>query len=182
MQMIEGEDLGGTRPALTEAQLAARKAAVERHQAELNGFSNLTPDQLAQSDKPPTWMDVYNVFNTSHIAKYGIPMNRAWSDNAGDAKTAIDNLYTQGLAAWNTAHKQNVPVDQSVIGVNAQPNQYTPEKHSSMFGDLLLPILAIAAVVVGAAVVVAAVVVGGCCCGCEKNLKKYICNACIYAN
>ena len=88
MQVINDEEFGATRPALTQEQLDARNRYAAQHRAEVDAFSNLTPDQLAKNNNPPTWMDVYNVFNNSHVAKYGIPMNRAWSDNAGDAKTA----------------------------------------------------------------------------------------------
>jgi hypothetical protein len=111
---------------------------------DLNAFNNATPENLAAQKTAPTWNDVFNAFNTTHKAQFGKEINRTWNgdQDAANAKLLIDNRYQEGLAAWNKANNGNVAVDKSVLGVDAQPNSYTPDKHND---NNFLKFLALAA-------------------------------------
>jgi len=109
-------------PILTAAQL-------EQKNKDLTAFSSLTPEQLAAKKTPPTWNDVFDAFNTQHKAVYGKEINRTWNtdQDTKSSKLAIDNLYQQSVDAWNKANNGSAKVDTTVLGVNAQPNTYTPD-------------------------------------------------------
>ena len=111
------------------SEIAAQKAAADERAKNLNAFSSLTPEQLAAQKNPPTWNDVFNAFNAQHKAVYGKEINRAWNSDqdAQNSKLAIDNLYQQGVDAWNKANNGSAKVDTTVLGVKAQPNSYTPD-------------------------------------------------------
>jgi hypothetical protein len=111
------------------SEIAAQQAAAAEREKNLNAFSSLTPEQLAAQKNPPTWNDVFNAFNAQHQAVYGKEINRTWNSDqdAQNSKLAIDNLYQQGVDAWNKANNGNATVDTKVLGVNAQPNSYTPD-------------------------------------------------------
>jgi len=156
-----------TRASAASSQAAAVKAAASAA-ASKNVFNNLTPQTMASGAAPPTWTDVFNAFNTQHKAVYGKVINRPWNSDqdSQNAKLAIDNLYKQGLDSWNKAHNQNIPVDNRFLGVNVQPNSYTPDKSQGLdpfavIGGLALSFLlpgvgsAIAAELVGAGVIAA---------------------------
>lgn len=111
------------------SEIAAQKAAADERAKNSNAFSSLTPEQLAAQKNPPTWNDVFNAFNAQHKAVYGKEINRAWNSDqdAQNSKLAIDNLYQQGVDAWNKANNGSAKVDTTVLGVKAQPNSYTPD-------------------------------------------------------
>jgi len=110
----------------------------------ISAFENLTPEKLALQKSPPTWYDVYSKFNDFHIAKFGRGVNRAWNADidAANAKANIDNIYVNGLNAWNKANNSNVAVDTRFLGADSQPNSYTPDKPND---NSFLKLLALAA-------------------------------------
>lgn len=119
-------------PILTAAQQ-------EQKNKDLTAFSSLTPEQLAAQKNPPTWNDVFNAFNAQHQAVYGKEINRTWNtdQDTKNSKAAIDNLYQQGVDAWNKANNGNAKVDTTVLGVNVQPNSYTPDvEYHGIFGQV----------------------------------------------
>lgn len=139
-KQIDG-DGGGTQMSAQEIA-----AAAAQQEALKNAFNNLTPQSLASGAAPPTWTDVFNAFNTQHKAVYGKEINRTWNSDqdAQNSKLAIDNLYKQGLDAWNKSHNQNIPVDNRFLGINVQPNSYTPDpKTKGFFGDFA-PVIGLA--------------------------------------
>ena len=115
---------------MSDAGSAATQSQIE---ADKNAFNNLTPEKLAAQNNPPTWNDVFNAFNTFHTAQFGRGINRSWTadQDAANAKLAIDDRYKAGLDAWNKAHNSNVPLDTSALGVDAQPNAFTPDKSNN---------------------------------------------------
>jgi hypothetical protein len=135
-------------PILTAAQQ-------EQKNKDLTAFSSLTPEQLAAQKKPPTWNDVFDAFNAQHKAVYGKEINRTWNtdQDTKSSKLAIDNLYQQGVDAWNKANNGSAKVDTTVLGVNAQPNSYTPDVQYhgllSQLGDMAKDIAPIVLAAVG---------------------------------
>lgn len=81
----------------------------------------------------PKWQDFYKTFQAGHQAQFGQDMNRAWTADAdaGAAKKSIDDQYLQALANYNATNGTNELPDASVLGVNAQPNTFTPTDHSN---------------------------------------------------
>jgi hypothetical protein len=53
-------------------------------------------------------------------------MNRRWNadGDAAGAKTNIDNEYLAAIVEYNKQCSTSVVADQTVLGVNAQPNSY----------------------------------------------------------
>ena len=88
----------------------------------------------------PKWQDFYKTFQAGHQAQFGQDMNRPWTADADSAATkqSIDNQYLQALADYNAKNGTNEQPDKSVLGVNAQPNTFTPTDHSNdgFFGPL----------------------------------------------
>ena len=88
----------------------------------------------------PKWQDFYKTFQAGHQAQFGQDMNRPWTADADSAaaKQSIDNQYLQALADYNAKNGTNEQPDKSVLGVNAQPNTFTPTDHSNdgFFGGL----------------------------------------------
>ena len=88
----------------------------------------------------PKWQDFYKTFQAGHQAQFGQDMNRPWTADADSAaaKQSIDNQYLQALADYNAKNGTNEQPDKSVLGVNAQPNTFTPTDHSNdgFFGPL----------------------------------------------
>ena len=138
---------GGGRPDDAEKHKMPTQEELDKQQAKMDAFNNLTPSVLAEQKDPPTWNQLYNVFNEGHIARYGKEMNRPW-DSDQDAKLAkatIDKLYTDSVAAWNEKNGGNAKIDSRYLGVQAQPNSYTPDpKNNGVFGSLM-PIIGMVA-------------------------------------
>lgn len=98
------------------------------------------------TDKAPSWLDVYNNFINSDEgwkrmqANYGGQMDRAWNadPDAAAQKLRFDDMYLQQLAEYNKSHGTNIEADKSVLGVNAQPNDWNRKKNDSggMFGGI----------------------------------------------
>jgi hypothetical protein len=138
---------GGGRPGNAEEHKMPTQEELAQQQEKTQAFNNLTPDVLAEQKTPPTWNDIYNVFNDSHKAAYGKEMNRPWDSDqdAKSAKATIDKLYTDSVNAWNQKNGGTAKVDQQYLGIQAQPNSYTPEpKNNGVFGSLM-PIITMAA-------------------------------------
>jgi hypothetical protein len=76
--------------------------------------------------RPPTWNDSFQRFQTAHIEKYGIGINRPWNSDgdSATAKTNIDNEYLKAIVEYNAQCRTSVVADQTFLGVNAQPNSY----------------------------------------------------------
>jgi len=130
----------------TEMSAEQMAAAAAQQEASRNAFNNLTPQALASKPTPPTWSDVFNAFNTQHKAVYGKEINRTWNSDqdAQNSKLAIDNLYQQGVDAWNKTNNGNVAVNTNVLGVNAQPNSYTPDPKTKGFLGDFAPVIGLA--------------------------------------
>lgn len=138
---------GGGRPGDAKAPPMPTQEEIDKQQAKMEAFNNLRPELLAEQKTPPTWNQLYNVFNEGHIARYGKEMNRPWDSDqdAKAAKATIDKLYTDSVAAWNEKNGGNAKVDTRYLGVQAQPNSYTPDpKNNGMFGSLM-PIIGMVA-------------------------------------
>lgn len=88
----------------------------------------------------PKWQDYYKTWQAEHQARFGQDMNRPWTADAdaAAAKKAIDDVYLKGLAEYNAANGTSEKPDASVLGVNVQPNTFTPTDHSNdgFFGGL----------------------------------------------
>ena len=137
----------GGRPDDAEKHKMPTQEELAQQQVKMDAFNNLTPEGLAEQKTPPTWNQLYNVFNEGHIARYGKEMNRPWDSDqdAKAAKATIDKLYQDSVNAWNQKHDGNAKVDSRYLGVQAQPNSYTPEpKNNGVFGSLM-PIISMAA-------------------------------------
>lgn len=137
----------GGRPDDAEKRHTLTQEEVDKQQAKMEAFNNLKPEILADQKDPPTWNQLYNVFNEGHIARYGKEMNRPWDSDqdAKAAKATIDKLYTDSVAAWNEKNGGNAKVDNRYLGVQAQPNSYTPDpKNNGVFGSLM-PIIGMVA-------------------------------------
>lgn len=89
-------------------------------------WEELTPAQQA-------WLTAYSEFNDSHVARYGIPIDRPWTNAAQSAKESIDARYKEIAAEYG------IPVDESLLGPNAQPNAYYPKPrhHGGIAGNLM---------------------------------------------
>ena len=138
---------GGGRPGNAEEHKMPTQEELDKQQAKMEAFNNIKPEILADQKDPPTWNQLYNVFNDSHIARYGREMNRPWDSDqdAKAAKATIDKLYTDSVAAWNQKNGGDAKVDSRYLGVQAQPNSYTPDpKNNGMFGSLM-PIIGMVA-------------------------------------
>jgi len=131
---------GGGRPGNAEEHKMPTEEELTAQQEKADAFNKLTPDVLAEQKTPPTWDQLYKVFNEGHIARYGKEMNRPW-DSDQDAKVAkatIDKLYQDSVNAWNQKNGGNAKVDTRYLGIQAQPNSYTPDpKNKGFFGDLM---------------------------------------------
>jgi hypothetical protein len=138
---------GGGRPGDAKAPPMPTQEEIDKQQAKMEAFNNLRPELLAEQKTPPTWNQLYNVFNEGHIARYGKEMNRPWDSDqdAKAAKATIDKLYTDSVAAWNEKNGGNAKVDTRYLGVQAQPNSYTPDPKNNGFFGSLMPIISMAA-------------------------------------
>ena len=95
--------------------------------------------QAAQGQNaPPVWNDLYKEYTNQDWFKkqqsqYGGQIDRAWNADDGTkaAKQAIDDLYTTRLGEYNKANGTNVQADQSMLGVNAQPNDWNHQQNPS---------------------------------------------------
>jgi len=101
---------------------------------------------------PPSWEDVFGQFNAAHQAQYGKPINRAWTadQDSAAAKLKIDDVYKQGVADYNAANNTDYPVYEPVLGLDVQPNAYTPsDDEKSWWVKNRGTVLGIAALAVG---------------------------------
>lgn len=124
-------DTSGLQKYLDE-QEAAKKA---KYLDQVKPGPQLTPEQLAQVGEvpaAPTWMDGYKSFQADHVRNFGEDMNRPWGADAdaAKAKEVIDQKYIDNLNAYNQRYGKSTQPDISVLGVDAQPNTYTPTDHS----------------------------------------------------
>lgn len=73
----------------------------------------------------PTWQDAFNEFDKAHRAEFDIGIDRPWAkdEDSAAAKQRIDQRYIDSLKAYDPT----LTPDQSVLGVNAQPNAYQPK-------------------------------------------------------
>lgn len=127
----ETQDWSGLQKYLDE-QEAAKKA---KYLDQVKPGPQLTPEQLAQVGEvpaAPTWMDGYKSFQADHVRNFGEDMNRPWGADAdaAKAKEVIDQKYIDNLNAYNQRYGKSTQPDISVLGVDAQPNTYTPTDHS----------------------------------------------------
>lgn len=81
----------------------------------------------------PTWNDTYQKWLAQHKAAFGgQDINRDWNRDA-DAqaqKMALDRQYLADLEAYAQQTGEAVTPDQSVLGLNVQPNTFTETDHS----------------------------------------------------
>lgn len=128
---FEGYEISGLQKYLEE-QEAAKKA---KYLDQVKPGTPLTPEQAAQigqAPAAPTWMDGYKSFQADHVRNFGEDMNRPWGADAdaAKAKEVIDQKYIDNLNAYNQRYGKSTQPDISVLGVDAQPNTYTPTDHS----------------------------------------------------
>jgi len=143
--------LAGKSPDQIKAQAQALGMTPQQvHSALTMGGMNVSLPQVQQymgtgsgatgGSKPPTWQDSYKLFQAAHQAKFGVDMNRPWTADAdaARAKEQVDQGYIQALAEYNKANGTDFKPDKAVLGVNAQPNTFTPTDHSNdgFFGGL----------------------------------------------
>ena len=84
------------------------------------------------SSTPPQWMDFFNNWYTNEYTPWayaagGNPYELSrWNTDpdAARQKLVLDKQYTDALAAYNQQKGTNIQPDQSVLGVNAQPNMW----------------------------------------------------------
>ena len=105
--------------------------------AGLNQYVDPHFNSLPDPSPPPAWVDFYNQFQAEHRANYGIGIDRPWNadDDAARAKQNIDNRYVQALQDYNQKYGTTIAPDQSVLGVDAQPNTYVPKPSSGGWLD-----------------------------------------------
>ena len=136
-----GLTLGGGDTAESRSAQAAREAALIAPVQPASGLlASASSSTQANVGPPPTWQDTYRLFLAAHQARFGVDMNRPWTADADAvrAKQQIDDDYLSALAEYNKANGTSVQPDASVLGVNAQPNTFTPTDHSNdgFFGGL----------------------------------------------
>lgn len=86
----------------------------------------------------PTWMDLYHEYTNQDWFKnmqkdYGGQIDRRWNADDGTrrAKQAIDDLYITRLGEYNKANGTNFAPDQSMLGADAQPNDWNHKQNSN---------------------------------------------------
>ena len=96
------------------------------------------PAVPVKSNVAPTWMDAYKSYISTpewlkQQSAYGGQIDRPWNadDGTRQAKSAIDTMYQDQLKQWNFDNGQNVGVDQSMLGADAQPNDWNRTRNAS---------------------------------------------------
>lgn len=90
-------------------------------------------------ENAPQWKDYFDKFQQDHRAQFGIGIDRPWNADpeAARAKEIIDAAYLKALEEYNQRTGHAVPPEAGVLGVDAQPNAYTPKpKQGGFLGGL----------------------------------------------
>ena len=118
-----------------DRQVGELQTEAARQQAEWDKKFGKTPAPI------PTWGDTYNAWAPLYEQRFGTMINRPWNADvdAQTQKLALDQQYIQAVRDYNTKHGTNYAPEESVLGVNAQPNVYfyAPEKSNKGVKTLL---------------------------------------------
>ena len=95
----------------------------------------------AAKEAVPTWGQVYNAWAPLHEKQFGKMIDRPWNADvdAQMQKTALDQQYIQAVQDYNAKHGTSYAPEQSVLGINAQPNVFykMPEKDDNGLKTLI---------------------------------------------
>jgi hypothetical protein len=134
---ISGESGVGI-PEVYSGRYADEQAAAQ--QAEREGMYLTARDPSAWTDSEKLWLMAYSEFDQAHRTNFGIPMNRPWrvDVDAQRDKLVIDDRARQLAAEYADQLGPDFAWDESLFGVNAQPNEPIQQRHRRRgFGGLL---------------------------------------------
>jgi hypothetical protein len=89
----------------------------------------------------PTWGETYGAWAPLHQQRFGTMINRPWNADidAQNQKLALDQQYIQAVRDYNTKYGTNYAPEESVLGIDAQPNPFyrVPDKDDDGLGAFL---------------------------------------------
>lgn len=124
-----------------------------RLQQEWDSLYGDTPEgKIIKENPPPEWMDVYSAWSNLYKEQFGSELlDRPWNADA-DAKAqkeALDQAYLAEIQDYNQRFGTNLQPDNTVLGVNVQPNAFYKEPEKKWYSNPFKVALAVAGLYFG---------------------------------
>ncbi|MBM4179605.1 MAG: hypothetical protein FJ211_09775 [Ignavibacteria bacterium] len=124
-----------------------------RLQQEWDSLYGDTPEgKIIKENPPPEWTDVYSAWSNLYKEQFGSELlDRPWNADA-DAKAqkeALDQAYLAEIQDYNQRFGTNLQPDNTVLGVNVQPNAFYKEPEKKWYKNPIKAALAVAALYFG---------------------------------
>jgi hypothetical protein len=135
-------NLATTNEANALTQLGELQKETARRQAEWDKTYGTTAEAKAlAAQELPTWGNIYGNWAQLHQKQYGRMIDRPWETdvNSQRQKEALDKQYLDALQQYNTKYGTNFRPEESVLGINAQPNPFyrVPDKDDNGLKTLI---------------------------------------------
>ena len=135
-------NLATTNEANVLTQLGELQKETARQQAEWDKTYGTTAEAKAlAANALPSWGNIYGNWAQLHQKQYGRMIDRPWETDVESQrqKEALDKQYLDALQQYNTKYGTNFRPEESVLGVNAQPNPFyrVPDKDDNGLGAFL---------------------------------------------
>lgn len=118
--------------------------------------------KIYTADVYPQWVDFFEVFNQSMRDAEGVGIDRPWTadDVASAAKLNIDSAYIEAVSDYNAEFGTHVLVDTRYLGINVQPNGYTPKPAFRSLFSQMAPVIGIGLAFFGVPVLLGEAILG----------------------